>query len=413
MKDITAVITGLGVVAANGIGKDAFWQAQKEGRDAAAKIESFSTDKFSVDRAAEIKNFNAAQHLGPKGLRNLDRSALFLMTAAKQAIEDAGIEINDTTTDTIGISTGTTFSHFWPIVEFDREVFKDGLDFANPALFPSTVINASSSMVSIRFNIQGFNTTLSTGYTSGLEALLYALNALRNQQGITNVLAGGVDSLTFSLFFGFHHLGYMAGLKGEPVSCPFDKRRNGPLLGEGAGVLSIEDYHYAKERGADIFAEILGISSYFDSFKIGKIHPQGIGLKKAICRAVDEAGIDIKDIDYVSSCANSSPDLDKIEVSVLNDVFGSYFKKIPVSSIKSMIGETFSASGILQVASCIGAMHQNVIPPTINYRQKDPDCSVDCVPNKAQDKEVKIALVTSFGPGGYNSACVLKKYTPA
>lgn len=404
-----AVITGIGVVAPNGIGKDNFWQALEEGNDSVSEITSFETEKFPLHLAAEVKNFPASELLGPKGLRNLDRSALFLMAAAKMALDEAKIEINQENTDKIGVCTGTSFSHLWSIVEFDREVFKEGIDFANPALFPSTVINAASSQVSIRFNIQGFNTTVSTGYTSSLAALKYSLDALLTHKAEI-ILSGGVDALTSSLFFGVYKLGYMAGLQGIPLSCPFDKRRNGPIIGEAAVLFSIEDLTAAKKRNADIFARIKGLSSFFDAFQMSKVHPQGEGLEKAIKTVMDETGVSPSDIDYISSSANSSKELDKVEVKVLKKIFGANLDKIPVSSIKSMVGETFSTSGALQIASCIGAMSRGIIPPTINYQEPDPECNIDCVPNKGQRKEVKTALVTSFGPGGYNSACILEKY---
>jgi len=404
-----SVISSLGVVSPNGIGKEAFWKSLSEGSSAISKIESFSTDKFSVNHAGEIKNFDPKAFLGPKGLRNLDRSSLFLMTAAKFALDDAKLTITDANTDDIGVATGTTYPHLWSMIEFDREVLKEGLDFSNPALFPSTVLNAASSQVSIRFNIQGFNTSLSSGYTSGLEALKYSLMALEAGKAKT-VFCGAVESLALSLFFGFYKLGYMAGISGEMVSCPFDKRRNGPLLAEAAAVFSVEHPDTARMRQAEVLAKIRSVACYFDGFKIAKIHPGGEGLEKAITKALDEAGVATSDIDYISSCANSSLEVDRTEAKVLQNIFGANLSKIPVSSIKSMIGETLSASSALQIASCIGAMKNGLIPPTINCIEKDPECNVDCVPNKAQKKDVKLALVVSFGPGGYNSACVLEKY---
>jgi 3-oxoacyl-(acyl-carrier-protein) synthase len=295
------------------------------------------------------------------------------------------------------------------MIEFDREVLISGLEFSNPALFPSTVLNAASSQVSIRFNIQGFNSTVSTGYTSSLEALKYALAALETHKAKT-ILVGGVEALSLSLFFGFHKLGYMAGIKGEPLSCPFDKRRNGPILGEAAAIFSVENLKEAKERGAPIYGKIKSVASYFDAFKIGRIHPEGLGLEKSIQRALEEAQLEPQSIDYISSCANSSQELDRIEVGVLKKIFGPHLAKIPVSSIKSMLGETLSASGALQIISSLGVIAQGLIPPTINYQEKDPQCPIDCVPNKAEKKDVKRVLVTSFGPGGYNSACILEKY---
>lgn len=403
------VITGLGVVAANGIGKTNFWNALNYGISAISAIDSFCTDKFPVNIGAEIKNFKPENYLGPKGLRNLDRSALLLLTSAKQTIEDAGLEINDSNTDSFGVCTGTTFSHLWSIIEFDKEVSDGGLNAANPALFPLNVMNAASSHVSIRFNIQGFNTTISTGYTSGMEALKYSLDAIETGKADT-IISAGVESLISPVFFGFHKLGYLAGIKGKPLCCPFDKRRNGPVLGEAAVSFCVERETEAKKRKVNIYAGIKSVSCFFDGYKMGKIHPEGNGLEAAIRKALDDSGINSSEIDYISSCANSSVDMDKIEVKVLKKVFGSRLKSIPVSSIKSMVGETFSASAGLQISSVIGAMVNGIIPPTINYKEKDSECDIDCVPNKSQEKEVKTALITSFGPGGYNSACVLEKY---
>ena len=409
MKSRNVVITGIGVVAPNGVGKTDFWDAAEGANDAIAGIDSFPAGQLPHVRGGEVKNLDVKGFLGAKGLRNLDRSALFLLVAAKQAIEDARLRIDDATTDNIGVCTGTTFSHLGPIFQFDEEVFTEGIDFANPAIFPSNVMNAASSHVSIRFNIQGFNTTISTGYTSSLEALQYSLNALQTRKTDT-VLSGAVETLNFPLILGFHKLGHMAGFSGEMLSCPFDRRRNGPLFGEAAVMFCLEDIKKARERKARIFVNLRSVVSVFAGYKIGKIHPQGAGLEKAIKATLDESGAGIKDVDYISSCANSSADLDRMEVKVLNKVFGTALKKIPVSSIKSMIGETVSASAGLQIASCAGAMERGVIPPTINYREKDSECDIDCVPNSAQKKDVKIALVVSSGPGGYNSACILEKY---
>ncbi len=403
------VITGAGVVSPFGFGKERFRDGLQKGRDSISEITSFSTEKFKVHRAGEIKDFDAKEILGKKGLRNLSRTTLFLLAAAKGALDESSFTIDDKTTDSVGVCTGTTFSHLDSIIDFDREVLKDGLNYANPALFPSTVINAASSHVSIRFNIQGFNTTISTGYTSSLDALKYSIEALQSGKS-AHVLCAGVEALTPALFFGFHQLEYMAGIQGPALSCPFDRRRNGPLFGEGAAVFFMENLSTARQRNVSVYARILSTVSFFDGYRIGKIHPRGQGLSSAVRQALDESGIDKNEIDYISSCANSSPDLDRIETAVLKDIFGKQLKKIPLSSIKSMIGETCSASGALQIASCLGAMQSGYIPPTINYEQKDPECDVDCVPNKAQKKDVKKALVLSSGPGGYNSACLLERY---
>jgi 3-oxoacyl-[acyl-carrier-protein] synthase II len=406
-----SVITGVGVVFAGGIGKEKFWLAQQNGLSCMHKIKTFSTRGLTVKVGAELSEFEPASVLGPRGLRNLDRSTRFLLAASQESINDSHLVINEENTDRIGVCTGVTLPHLQSIFEFDREVFEGGLSSSNPALFPSNVVNAASAHVSIRFNIQGFNTTISNGYVSSLDALGYAIDAL-NAGKVDAVLTAGVETLTFPVFFGFHQLGYMAGINGEPVSCPFDQRRNGPILGEAAVSLCLETEKTAKARNANILAKINGIDSFFDAAGMGRIDKNGTGLETAIKSAIHNSGLDISQIDYISSCANSSKDLDLIEAKVLNRIFGKRLDHIPVSSIKSMFGETISASGLLQVVSCLGAMNSGIIPPTINYKVKDAECNMDCVPNKARKKTVKTSLVISFGPGGYNSACVLEKYIP-
>ncbi len=341
-------------------------------------------------------------------MRNLDRSALVLLAAVGMAIKEAKLVIDASNTDRIGIATGTTFSHLQPIVDFDREVFKESINFASPVLFPSTVLNAASSQASIRYNIQGFNTTISTGFTSSLEAVKYAINSLENGHADI-VFSAGLEPLSRSLLFGLKKLRYIAGISGPDISCPFDARRNGPVPAEGAGVLCLETESSAKKRKVKPYAKILSVESCFDPRGTAKVYPTGESIAQAVISAIGEAGVKPGDIDYISSCANSTRDLDRIEVKALKKVFGANVGKIPVSSIKSMIGETFSASGAMQMISCVGAMEHGIIPPTINYKLSDPQCDINCVPNKPIKKKVNLALVVSSGPGGYNSACVIEK----
>jgi len=405
-KDI--VISGLGVIAPGAIGKNDYFKRLQSGAGAFTEISLFDCAEFPVKLGAEIKDFHPAAHLNKTKIRNLDRNALLLITAAQLALRDANITVTEENTDEIGVCTGTTFSHLWSVHEFDKEVFSEGLDFASPALFPSTVLNAASSHVSIYFNIQGFNTTINTGYTSALESLKYAMNALATGRA-NQVLVGCVDTLSYTPFWGFNKLGFMAGLKGEAVSCPFDKRRNGPLLGEGAVVLVLETEQNCARRNGKALCRILGTGSYFDAYRIGKIHPKTEGLITAIKHAMRQSAISPEAVDYVSSCANSSKEGDLAEIKALKEIFGAKIKKLPISSIKSMFGETMAASGGLQIASVLGAMERDFLPPTINYKLRDPEIDIDCVPGHARQKEVKIALIDSFGPGGYNSTVVLQK----
>src|SRR4030067_2873869 len=306
------VITGIGVIAPNGIGKDQFWTALKEGRSGIKQISRFDTSGFKCKLGGEINNFNPAVFLGSKGLKNLDRTTRLLCSTAKLAIDDARLTINYKNTDDIGVCTGTTFSSLWNFAEFKKGAKKEGPIFTDASLFPGTVVNAASSQVSIRFNIQGFNTTISTGYTSSLDALKYAVDFIRLGR-IKAVLVGGVESLSLVNFIGFYRLGFLAGIKAYELSCPFDKRRNGIILSEGAAVIAVEDEEYAKKRKANIYAEVKGIGNCFDAFKMGKYNPEAEGLKESMIKAIKDAGLRITDIDCINASANSVPEQARLQ----------------------------------------------------------------------------------------------------
>jgi len=403
------VITGIGVIAPNGIGKDQFWTALKEGRSGIKPISRFDTNGFKCKLGGEINNFNPAVFLGSKGLKNLDRTTRLLCSTAKLAIDDAKLIINYKNTDDIGVCTGTTLSSLWNIAEFDKGVIKDGPLFSDAALFPGTVVNAASSQVSIRFNIQGFNTTISTGYSSSIDALKYAVDFI-NLGRIKTVLVGAVESISPANYTGFYRLGFFAGIKGEELSCPFDKRRNGIILGEGAAVIVIEDEEYAKRRKANIYAEVKGTGNCFDAFKIGKYNPEANGLRDGMMKSIKDAGLRITDIDYISASANSVSEQDRLETKAIKNVFGRVAYNIPVSSIKSMIGEPFSAGGLLQIAASVGSMVNGFLSPTINYRVKDDDCDLDYVANKSRMARINNILINNFGPGGNNASLILTRY---
>jgi 3-oxoacyl-[acyl-carrier-protein] synthase II len=403
------VVTGIGVIAPNGIGKEQFWQSLREGSSGIKPITIFDPTFFKSKLAGEVTNFDAESFLEAKGLRNLDESTKFLCAAAKMALEDANIEITEENTDDIGVVTATTLSALWDIVRFSREIEKEGPQFASPVAFPGTTINAPSSQVSIRYNIKGFNTTVSTGYTASLDALNYAVDFIRLGRAKA-VLVGGVEALSFESYVGFYKLGFLAGIEGEEVSCPFDRRRNGIILGEGAGVLLIEAEDHARNRDTKIYAEIRSVESCFDAYRSGKYQPRAEGLRTAISKALRNSGLNKTDIHYISAAANSTKQQDKLETEAIQEVFQEYAGKIPVTAIKSMTGETFSAAGLLQIIAAIGTMQRGFIPPTINYTVKDKDCALDYVPDGSRKANIDNVLVNNFGPGGGNTVAVMSKY---
>ena len=406
------VITGIGVVASNGIGKDAFWNALERGVSGIKEVSLFDTSTMNAKLAGEIKDFDAKVYLGDKGLRLLDRSTKLVNVAAKLALEDANFTVTKENTDEVGVVLGTTLGSVWSISEFDKQALREGPRYVNPALFPNTVINSPASQIAIRFGIEGFNTTISTGFTSSLDALMYARDFI-NLGRAKAVLVGGVEELCLQTYLGFYKLKFLSASKDEggiELSCPFDKRRNGIVFGEGSVMVLLEDLESAKSRGAKIYAELKSIGYAFDPFRVNKYNRRGPGIRKALAEALKEARMDAKDIDYISANANSTIEADQIEAEAISDVFGDCARDMPVSAIKSMVGETFSASGAMQMAAGIGSFELGFIPPTLNYSEKDAHCGLDCVPNKSRKKELKNILLSCFGPSGVSNCVVLSKF---
>jgi len=403
------VITGIGIVSPVGIGKDEYWNSLVQGKTGFRPVSLFDTSALKVHSAGEISDFDPVPLLGKKGLRTLDRSTQLINAAAKLALDDSGLEITDENTHNAGVSVGATFGSLHSIAEFDRQGLVEGPRYVNPSYFPNTVLNSPASQVSIRFKIRGFNTTISTGFCAGLDAVSYAADFIRLGRADI-VLAGGVEELCEETFLGFYNLGCLSGIDGsEPVCCPFDVRRKGIILSEGAAVLVLEDEARARERGAEIYATVLGYSNSFDYESAIDFSHNGKGLGNAIKNALKEASLGPEEIDYIASCANATRGLDRMETSVVKDVFGKYAYDIPVSSIKSMIGETFSASGALSLAASTGCLHRGFIPPTVNYKEQDPECDLDYVPNAARKKMIENALVLTADPYGNNIAMVIGK----
>lgn len=409
MYDNRVVITGLGVLSSNGIGKEVFSRMIFSGVSGIKPVSLFDTAPFKVKTAGEIADFDAARFLGPKGLRTLDRSTKLLNSAAKLALDDASLNINEENSRSAGVVIGSTLGSIKSIVDFHKEAVLEGVRYVNPALFPNTVINSPASQVSIRFNIKGFNTTLATGACSGLDAISYAVNFIKLKRAEI-VLAGGVEELCLQNFLGFYKAGCLAGTaeKGVELSCPFDKRRNGVILGEGACVLVLEDYEHALRRGARIYAEIKGLAGSFEPYDEAGQATEGSGIKSAIRKSLAKAEVPVDGIDYISASANSSVAGDLREAAAISVVFGACVRKVPVAAIKSMIGECFSAGSAFQAAEAVCAIEAQMVPATVNYAEPDTECALN-VPGAAFSRRVNNVLINSAGAGGCGSCAVVSK----
>lgn len=404
-------ITGIGVLSPFGISKEQFWQNLFKGNSAFVPITLFDTRDLKVNIGGEITNFNPKEIIGDKGLMDLDRSTLLFLCAAKLVLNDAHLEVNQTNADRIGITVGTTFGNLHSFSKFDRQALTEGPRYANPSVFPSTVGNAAASRAGIRYQIRGFNTTVSTGMCAGLDAVSYSRDAIELDKADV-VLAGCVEDLSFQTFMGFYKLKYMAGLKGEfdkPLCCPFDKRRNGIILSEGAAAFIIKESG-SIEKTEEVYGEVIGTGECFDPAKYYKYSYKGEGMKQAMRCALEDADLSIRDIDCIFANANSTKEGDYIESKAIKEVFGRYAYSIPVTAVKSMIGESVSVSGGFQLAAALGALNKGLIPPTINFEEKDSDCDLDYVPNKAREKDLSCVMINSFSPAGANTSVILGKW---
>lgn len=404
------VITGIGVISPIGIGKDQYWENLQAGKSGFKPITLFDTSDLKVKIAGEIAEFDAKNFLGQKVSKNLDRATRLLSSATKLVLDDSSIRIDDNNAKDIGIVAGSTFGSVQSIMDFDKKALTDGSLSVNPSHFPNTVINSPASQDAIRFGIKGFNTTISTGMCAGLDALDYGFDFISLGRA-KMVIVGSVEEMCLQTFLGFYKLKYLSGLNthSEALSCPFDKRRNGIVFSEGSSAIILEDIETAQERKAPIYARILSIGSCFDPYSVRRYNPKGLGMKKAMRMALEEAGLKSQDIDCIFANANSTEDADLIETEAIKEVFGKYAKKVPVTAIKSMIGETFSASGGLAVAAAIGSINQNFIPPTINYQEKDEFCDLDCVPNNSRKQKIDRVMINSFGPNGVNTVLIIAR----
>ena len=384
-------ITGIGVVSPIGIGREEFLSSLRDGRSGIEEVEAFDTHFSRSKKAGMVRSFHPKDFIPAGKIRRLDRASQFAIAASKLALADAQFSVTQEKSKSVGIVLGSGFCGLSSAEEFHRnQVLKGFLDL-NPMLFPNTVPNAPSSHVSIELGIQGVNCTLVQSFCTAEAAILFACDQLRKGKADL-ILTGGVDELSEFLFRGFSELHLLATDQGHGErSCPYDRKRNGLVLGEGAGILVIENEEHARSRGVRIYGYILSYSLVGKSSK-------GDG-SKDIERSIKMAmrGREDTSIDYLSGAGNSSKALDALEACGVNKSFPSQYPEIPVSSIKSMVGEAIASGGMRMVANVL-SLENGFIPPTINYLISDPACDLRYVVNKRLDQEIRTILHLGISP---------------
>lgn len=424
------VITGLGVVAPNGIGKESFWTACLNGKSGVGPIRSFDASCHPVKIAAEVPEFDVGPFLPvnhKKSQKIMSRAMRFAVGAAGLAFQDSGLDLDRVNPERFGVVMGTG------LVPVDLPELAPALvdacdenghlqttrlgERGRNALFPLWILkylpNMFSAHISLALNAQGPNNTVTTACAAGTQAVGEAFRLI--DRGDADImLAGGADSrIDPLLMLAYNALGALSpsDRPANEVSRPFDAGRDGFVMGEGAGVLVLEELERAKRRGATIYAEVKGLGTSFDAYAATKPDPQARGAARAISAALREARVDCKDVDYINAHGTSTRLNDIMETVAVKRVFGNGARALPLSSIKSMVGHLIGAAGAVEAVAMALTLHSGALPPTINLTQPDPECDLDYVPNSAREMPVRTAVSTSFGFGGQNAALVMQHFT--
>ncbi|MEW6605976.1 MAG: beta-ketoacyl-[acyl-carrier-protein] synthase family protein [bacterium] len=398
------VVAGIGVLSPIGNDKEEYWEGLRSGKSGIETITLFDTRNYKFKRGGEIKDFNPTKYFTRKGLRRLDRASQMVLIATQEAIDDAQINFNQMEKNNCGVVLGTTLGGMVSGEKYYRHL-KKRQDRVYASLLLDFPMYSATDHISIRYKCSGSILTISTACSASNQAIGCAFDLIRKGED-TIIITGGFDPLSELTFAGFGILRIMSLDKIRP----FDKNRTGLILGEGVGILILEELEHALNRKAKIYAEIIGYGATTDAYHMTAPHPQGEGAANAMQKALDDANIKPDDVDYINAHGTGTLFNDLSETMAIKKIMGEGAYKIPISSTKSMIGHTLGAAGALEAIATILAMQKGIIPPTINYETPDPKCDLNYVPNYSIQKNIRIALSNSFGFGGNNATIVFKKW---
>ena len=412
MKKRRAVVTGIGVLAPNGNSLSEYWDALIAGKSGIGPIQSFDAENLSVRIAGELSNFNPEDHFDRKEIRRLDPFSIYALVTSHESISHSGLDQSDVNKERVSVIIGTGVGGIQTL-ENQHGVFSNrGQRRVTPYFVPKMISNIAAGQIAIHHGFQGPNHTVVSACASGTDAIGTATRII--QYGDADVVVtGGVEaSITGLCIAGFANMKALSTRNDDPTAAsrPFDANRDGFVLGEGAASIILEEAEHARSRGATILAEVAGYGSTDDAFHITQPSEGGKGAIAAMQLALTDAQVGVEDVDYINAHGTSTPFNDKTESAAITTLFGEHAQKLKVSSTKSMIGHSLGASGALEAAACVQAISHNMLPPTINYNTPDPECTLDYVPNTAQEAEVNVGMSNSFGFGGHNGVIVLKRW---
>jgi len=406
------VITGLGAVTPVGNSVRESWENICRGRSGIAKIRKFDCSVFETKIAGELKAFDALTFLNKKEMRRLDEFTIYALAASEMAIADSGLTISDGISERAGVIIGSAIGGLSTLEREKIKLLTGGPKKMSPFAIPAALANLAAGHVSIRFKTKGPVSCVATACASGTNAIGDAARLIQDNYADV-MIAGGADAAVCSLCIGgFNAMRAISVRNDEPekASRPFDRDRDGFVVGEGSGIVILEELSHALKRGARVYAEVAGYGSTSDAFHIASPPPGHEGAARCMQAALDDAGMDPSDIDYINAHGTSTTLNDVYETQAIKKVFGEHSGKLAVSSTKSMTGHLLGAAGGIEAIFSIKAIHEGIVPPTINLDHPDPACDLDYIPHEARKKEIKTAMTNTFGFGGANAVLVFKKF---
>lgn len=417
-KKRRVVVTGLGVVSPIGNSVEAFWKSILEGRSGVRRLSCFDPTHFTCKIAAEVRNFDPSGYLSPKDIKRMDRFVQFAVVSAKMAMIDSKLDMSVEDPNRIGVMVGSGIGGLHS-VEAEHSQFlaygpEKGPGRISPFLIPMLIVNMASGQVSITLGLKGPNSAVATACATGNHAIGDAFRIIQRDEADGMMCGGSEAATTYMGFGGFCALKALSTAYNdcpERASRPFDKNRDGFVMGEGAGVVFLEEMEHALKRNAPIYCEIIGYGMSGDAYHMTAPDPQGDGGVRCISIAIKDAGVKLEDVDYINAHGTSTVYNDRIETLAIKKVFGSHAKKLAVSSTKSVMGHLLGAAGGVEMIACALAIKHGIIPPTINYETPDPECDLDYVPNKPRAHKINVVLSNALGFGGHNATLIVKKFT--
>ena len=405
------VVTGMGAITPIGNNVEEYWKGLQEGRCGIDTITLFDVSDFKVKLAGEVKNYNPEDYFDKRSARRLDRFAQFAMIAAREAMKDSGMTKENTDFDKVGVFIGSGMGGLETIEKELNVCFEKGYDKISPMFIPMVISNMATGNVAIDLGLRGESFSIATACASATHSIGEAYRAIKHGYQDAVFTGGTEASITKCGLAGFTNIKALTqSTDKNRASIPFDKERSGFVMGEGAGVLVLEELEHAKKRGAKIYAEIVGYGASSDAYHITSPAPGGEGGARAMVSAIKDAGIEPKDITYINAHGTSTHLNDSCETAAIKTALGESSKTVMVSSTKGNTGHLLGAAGAVEAIACVKAVEDDFVPPTINYKVPDEECDLDIVPNKGRNTKVEYAMSNSLGFGGHNSTIIFKKY---